>query len=281
MDVHYKVDAGKLTAENRIFLDQLTFGDRVESPDALQVPVLLAVSLLKNSRGEIDVNLPISGSLDDPEFSLGGIIIKVIGNLLAKAVTAPFHLLAGSFGSAEQELSYIEFDPGSSELSEDSKQRLDTLAKALNDRPGLKLEATGRADPAVDVEGLRHAYVTRQIRIAKAKSTGESAVGLRIEPQERDRWLEAAYKAAEIDKPRNVLGLAKSLPPAEMEALLLASAPVQEENLQALANRRADRVKEYLVGRVGPERVLLTASRTDAKGIDDKGKTTRVHFALK
>jgi Domain of Unknown Function (DUF748) len=281
MDVRYKVDAGMLTAENKLFLDQLTFGDRVESPDALQVPVLLAVSLLKNSRGEIDVNLPISGSLDDPEFSIGGIIARVIVNLIVKAVTSPFSLLASAFGSAGQELGYVEFEPGSNALGDDAKQRLDALVKALNDRPALKLEATGRADPAVDVDGLRHAYVMRQMRAAKARELDVSPANLSIEPQERDRWLEAAYKAADIKKPRNAIGLAKSLPPAEMEALLLAAAPVEEEQLKTLANRRADRVKEYLVDKVAPDRVMLTASKIDAKGIEDKGKTTRVQFTLR
>ena len=281
MDVRYKVDGGKLEAENKIFLDQLTFGERVESPDALKVPVLLAVSLLKNSRGEIDVNLPISGSLDDPEFSIGGIIVRVIVNLIVKAVSAPFTLLASSFGSAGQELGYVEFEAGSNQLGDDARQKLDTLVKALNDRPALKLEATGRADPAVDIEGLRHAYVARQMRAAKARATGVSPANLAIEPQERDKWLEEAYKAADIKKPRNVVGLTKSLPPAEMEALLMAAAPVEEEQLRNLANRRADNVKEYLVGKVAPERVQLTASKLDAAGIDDKGKTTRVQFALK
>ena len=84
MDVKYKVEAGKLQASNHLFLDQLTFGDKVDSPTATKLPVLLAVSLLKNTRGEIDINLPISGSLDDPKFSVGGIIVQVIVNLLTK-----------------------------------------------------------------------------------------------------------------------------------------------------------------------------------------------------
>ena len=94
MDVKYKVEAQKLQASNHLFLDQLTFGDKVDSPTATKLPVLLAVSLLKNTRGEIDINLPISGSLDDPKFSVGGIIVQVIVNLLTKVVTAPFALLA-------------------------------------------------------------------------------------------------------------------------------------------------------------------------------------------
>lgn len=281
MTVQYKVADGKLEAQNQVFLDQLTFGEKVDSPDATRLPVQFAVSLLKNSRGEIDVNLPISGTLDDPQFSVGGLIWRVVLNLVAKAVTSPFNLLAGAFGSPDQELGYIEFDAGSTELDETARKKLDTLAKALADRPALKLEATGRADPAVDTEGLRRNWLQRLLRAAKARATGESPVNLAIGPEERLRWLEAAYKAAEIKKPRNLLGIPKTLPPAEMEALLLATAPAGDEALRSLANHRADRIKAYLTEKLAPERVLLTASKLDASGIEDKGRTTRVQFNLR
>ena len=98
-------------------LNQLTFGDKTNSPDATKLPVLLAVALLKDSRGNIDINLPISGSLDDPEFSVGGIVVRVVLNMVVKAVTSPFSLLASAFGGGE-ELSYVEFAPGSAALTE-------------------------------------------------------------------------------------------------------------------------------------------------------------------
>ena len=103
--VKYKIENDQLEAENRVFLDQLTFGDAVDSPEATSLPVKLAVSLLKNRAGEIDINLPISGSLNDPEFSVGGLVIKVIVNLLGKALTSPFALIGSMFGGGE-ELSY-------------------------------------------------------------------------------------------------------------------------------------------------------------------------------
>ncbi len=280
--VRYRIENGKLEAENNLYLDQLTFGDKVDSPSALKLPVLLAVSLLKDRNGVIDIDLPISGSLDDPKFSIGGIIVRVIVNLITKAITAPFSLLASAFGGGGQELGYVEFAPGSSELTDASKQRLDTLAKALNDRPGLKLEATGRADAALDDAALRGQHLDRLMRVAKARSTGELPDSVKIEPAERARWLEAAYKAADLkDKPRNLVGLARSIPPAEMEALLIKSAPAGEASLRALADQRGDRVKAYLAAKLPPERVLLTASKLGAEGIDDKGRTTRVGFAVK
>jgi len=277
--VHYKVDGGKLEASNQIFLDQLTFGEKTDSPDAIKLPILFAVSLLKNSKGEIDINLPISGSLDDPQFSVGGIIWHVVVNLITKAVMAPFSLLSG--GSSD-ELGFVPFDAGSAELTDAARQRLDTLATKLTDRPALKLEATGRAEPVLDAEGLRRAYVDKLLRAAKAKSTGEAPADTQITPDERATWLAAAYKAADIKKPRNLVGLAKTLPPAEMEALLKAAAPAGPDALRALANQRGDQVKAYLASKLPPERVLLTASKVGSEGLaDDKGSPSRVQFAIK
>ena len=278
MTVHYKIDGGKLEAQNQIYLDQLTFGEKVDSPDATKLPVLFAVSLLKNRHGVIDINLPISGSLDDPQFSVGGIIWRVIVNLITKAVMAPFSLLSGG----GDELGFVPFAPGSAELSEAARARLDTLASKLDDRPALKLEATGRADPAVDVAGLRAAHVDRLMRAAKAKAQGQPVDEVKISPDEKSQWLTAAYKAADIKKPRNLVGLAKTLPPAEMEALLQASAPVSDAALKSLADHRGDAVKAYLSSKIPPDRVLLTASKVGTGGLpDDKGPSSRVQFDLK
>lgn len=279
LTVHYKVDKGKLEAQNQIFLDQLTFGDKVDSPDATKLPVQLAISLLKNSRGEIDISLPVSGSLDDPQFSVGGIIWKVIVNLLTKAITAPFSLL---MGGDSNELGTVAFEPGSAELGDKAREGLDTLVTRLKDKPSLKLEATGRADPAVDADGLRDRYVRSLMRAAKAKATGQPLPEVRIGDEERTQWLTAAYKAADIKKPRNLVGLAKTLPPAEMEALLKASAPADDTALKVLADRRGDRVKAYLADKLPPERVLLTASKLGRTGLpeDDKASGARVQFAI-
>lgn len=284
--LRYKVEGGKLEAENQLYLDQLTFGDKVDSPDALKLPVLLAVSLLKDRNGVIDLNLPISGSLDDPKFSIGGVIVKVIVNLIAKAVTAPFSLLANAFGGGgSQELGHVDFAAGSAELADATRQRLDVLAKALNDRPALRLEATGHADPARDEAALRQQHVQRLLRAAKARSTGDLPDSVTVDAAERPRWIEAAYKAADLkDKPRNALGLAKGLPPAEMEALLAKSATIDEAALRALANERGDRVKSYLVTRVAPQRVLLTASKLGAPPASEDAAVpggSSVVFALK
>ena len=183
MDVHYRIEDSKLQAENHLFLDQLTFGERVESPTATKLPVLLAVALLTNSRGEIDINLPISGSLDDPHFSIGGIIVQVIVNLLTKVVTAPFSLLAAAFGGGAN-LGHVEFAPGSALIAEAELKKLGTLAKALNDRPALRLDMTGRAAAATDAEALRRAKLDEKLRATTSASRAKCrASGCSLSPR--------------------------------------------------------------------------------------------------
>jgi len=285
MDVHYQIQDGKLQASNKIFLDQLTFGERVESPDALKLPVLLAVSLLKNSRGEIDIELPISGSLDDPQFSVGGIIFRALVNLIVRAVTAPFTLLASAFGSGE-ELSHIDFAPGSAVLDDEARKRIGVLVKALNDRPALRLDVAGRANPTVDTEGLRKAGVEALIRaqqreaLRKDGNEPEGNALPPLDPQQRARYLESAYKAAKIDKPRNMIGFAKSLPGPEMESLLAASVAVGPEQLRELAIRRAQAVMALLREAKLGERAFVIAPRIEAKAAEGT-KQTGVDFSLK
>jgi len=287
MKVHYLIDERKLTAENTVILDQLTFGGKVESPDAIKVPVLLAVALLKDRNGVIQFDLPVSGSLDDPEFSVGGIVLRAIINLLGKIVTAPFALLGSLHGHGE-ELAYIEFAPGSAKLDAASEDKLKTIAKALNDRPALKLDIAGRVDPAADRDGLKQAALDRQIKLLKFNELarqGEpppSVEAAEVPAAEYEALLTRVYKDAKFDKPRNAIGLAKDLPRSEMETLLLANLTVSDEDMRLLAERRAQNVRAALVDKeqVPGERVFLVAPKLDAESIKDKGKATRVDFAL-
>ncbi|PKO53412.1 MAG: hypothetical protein CVU28_09375, partial [Betaproteobacteria bacterium HGW-Betaproteobacteria-21] len=280
----YRIEDRKLSATNRIFLDQLTFGEAVDSPDAVNLPVQLAVSLLKNGRGEIDLNLPVSGTMDDPEFSVFGLVIRALFNLAGKAVTAPFSLLGAAFGGGE-ELSKLEFDPGVARPGEPQVEKLTVLATALIDRPALRLDVTGLADPATDLEGIRRAKLLDQVRGIKLKALikrGESAPSLEeieFSEQEYPDLLAQVYDDAEIKKPRNLIGFAKRLPVPETEALLLADIKVGDEDIKALALQRAQRVREWLVeeGKVSPERVFLvspTAAQVSAGG-------RLVHFSLR
>ena len=288
MTVKYKIENGQLTAQNRVFLDQLTFGQRVESPSATRLPVLLAVALLKNSRGEIDINLPVSGSLSDPQFSIGGVILRVIVNLLTRAVAAPFSLIASAFGGGAEELGYVEFAPGVSDLSPASKAKVETLTKALADRPALRIDIIGRYDPASDPDGLKRDHLADKVRAQKVKdlSKGGEQVDpetVHVEAAEYPKYLERAYSEEKFDKPRNVIGIAKSMSPEEMERLLLANIKLDENDPRWLAEARADVVRHFIedTGKVSASRVFLVTPRLNANGIEDKGKPNRVDFALR
>lgn len=285
LNVAYKLENRQLTAENRLFIDQFTFGDKVESPDATSLPVNLAISLLKNNRGEIDLNLPISGSLEDPEFSVGGLIVKVIVNLFVKAVTSPFALLGSIFGGGE-ELSQVEFAAGRAAVDAAASKRLEAMVRALTERNALKLEVTGRADPEADREGLKRVAIERAMKVEKRKDSieksgeGGSLRNIEIGPDEYVTYLTRAYKAAKFPKPRNVIGLQKDLPVEEMEKLMLANLPVTDDDVRALAMRRAEAVQGWLVeqGKVPLERIFLLPPKVEAT---EKDSASRVDFSLR
>ena len=264
IDVHYLLDQGQLTADNHLFIDQFTFGDHVESRDATTLPVRLAVALLKNARGEIAVDVPVTGSLSDPQFSLSSVILDAFVNLIVKAVTSPFSLIASAFGTQE-DLDYVEFPPGLATLTPDSQQKLATIAQALQDRPALRLDISGRVDPQFDREGLREARLASLIRMRKIKDIGghEDADRVQLTPEEYDTYLTRVYKTATFPKPRDFLGLDKSLPPDEMKKLLLTNMEITDQDLQHLADGRANAVRQWLSGQVDPGRLFVVAPTLD------------------
>lgn len=287
-DVAYLIENRKLDARNNIFIDQLTFGDRVESPEAIEAPVKLAVALLTDRNGRINLDIPLSGSLDDPTFSVWPIIWKVIVNLITKAVTAPFTLLMSLFGGGE-ERRYIEFTYGSNEMTPEGLKKIDSLAKALYERPNIKIEIAGYVDVENDTEGLKRAEFMRKIKVQKLNDMirhGEPALPaerVSISPPEFEKYLTRAYLVEKFPKPRTVIGTAKSLPPQEMEKLMLAHIVVTEGDLRALASRRAEVVKGLLLesGKVTSDRLFIVQPASLSPPHKDKVKDSRVDFTLK
>lgn len=268
MDVKYTVQPdGQLTASNNLVLNQLSFGDKVEgAPNSL--PVKLAVALLADRNGVIDINLPVSGSLNDPQFSIGAVVWKVITNLVAKALTAPFSLLANAFGgSGGEDLSSVSFAPGSSVIAPEVAQGLDKIAKALADRPVLHVTVVGTASLAVERDALKRERLKALLfaekrRRAAVGGQDATAVG-ELTEAEYPVLIKAVYRRADIAKPRNLVGFAKDLPVPEMESLLLASISVTDDAMRTLAQQRGVAVKDYLAGRkVSAERLFLGAPKT-------------------
>jgi hypothetical protein len=271
----YKIAGGKLDAQNRLVLDQFTFGDKVDSPEATKLPVRLAVALLKDHHGVIDINLPIAGTLADPEFKIWRAVVKVLGNLVVKAAEAPFSLIASAFGGGE-ELSHVGFPAGRASLDATANKRLATLAKVLRERPGVSFEIAGGAEPKLDREDLRRFLYERKLKAIKlaALVQGGAAVpsldDLTIDAAERPALLAAAYKAETFPKPKNALGLEKGLPPEEQEKLMLVNTRVEDDQLRALALRRATAVESVLAKSApgAASRLFLVTPRLTAGNVE-------------
>ena len=268
-DVNYKIAPdGRLTATNKLVLNQLQFGEQVQGAPA-SLPVRLAVALLADRNGVIDVDLPLSGSINDPQFRIGPLIWQAIGNLIVKAVTAPFSLLAGGLGGGSGESSVVAFDAGSSAITPANRESLDKVAKALTDRPALRMTVVGLANLDKERDGFKRERL-RQMAFAEkrrvAARAGKDAAEIApLTDAEYPDLLTAAYKRSEIKKPRNMIGLAKDLPVGEMEALLMADIAVDDEAIRELALDRGAAVRDYLLAQKVPsERLFLGAVRTGA-----------------
>lgn len=289
LELNYRVENKELNASNKIFLDQFTFGPGVESADAVNLPVKLAVALLKDRNGEIHLDVPVSGQTDDPEFSLWRIIWQVFKNLLIKAATSPFALLTSGAGGGD--FSAVQFAPGSAELSASDRENLAKLAHALVDRPTLKLELTGHAEAAIDEEAYRHQLLENRIRRAKFLelarnkeiTAGQTVETIEVTVTERPRYLKEVYRKGDFPKPRNVIGLLKDLPDDEMEKLILSHIVIGPAQLSELAWARSAAVKNELVERNGlsAERIFqnnVEVARPKDKPDDWSGN--RVEFGV-
>jgi hypothetical protein len=218
LDLQYKVRNSQLEGSNQIVIDKLTLGERVDSPDALKLPLELAIAILKDSDGRIDLGLPVSGNINDPQFSYGALIWKAIGTLLTKIVTAPFRALGALLGVGGEKLESIDFDPGSARLLPPEREKLKQVAQLLVKRPQLKLSVPGPYSEAADGAAFR----ARLVRVEIARRAG-----VRLEPGEEPgpvdfgnravrsalRELYAArFGDAELDKQKKVAEVAVVTP---------------------------------------------------------------------
>jgi hypothetical protein len=289
LDVKYHVEDGKLDGRNNITVDQLTFGEKVESPDAVQLPILFAVNLLKDSDGRIALELPISGSLEDPKFEIGAVITQVLGQLLKKAVTSPFQLLAAAFGGSgggggdakaaagstpaapgspaatPDDLAFVDFAPGHSDLDATDERKLQTMARALKGRPGLTLEMAPRLDAERDLAALRWEALQRMLA-GEGKAPDEAAYPAAVR---------AAYAKAGLTGDPKVLSV------AAMETALMEKSGIGDAQLATLKENRASRVRAWLVeqGELPAARVVMAEARADAP--EAKAHASRVDFALR
>jgi hypothetical protein len=302
-EISYHIEDGRLSANHHIVIDQLQLGDRVQSADAVKLPLKLAVALLKDRNGVIDLGLPVTGSLSDPQFRLGPLIWKVVVNVLTKAVTAPFEFLGHLFGGGP-EIKFIDFDPGSSSLDSADQQRLNAIAKALQARPSLELDVPSAYTPALDGAALGHQLLEKRLLDLQARELASRKRGRRpppapdaaaiAAPQEQFRLLVAEYRAElgpEATLPSDVQAIlaarkkkGAAAPPldpaiAELQSALLARIKVSDDALQALGRHRAQAIQEVLLGegKIPPARLFVLSTAPTAAA----GGRVRLELGLK
>jgi hypothetical protein len=293
LDLRYKINNGVLAGENRVVLEKFTLGERVEAPGALNLPLDLAVALLTDSEGRIDLAVPVSGNVDDPKFSYSQVIWQAVGNLISRIVTAPFRAIGALFGggSGEKDMENIAFDPGRTTLLPPEQEKLKGLAEALGKRPQLRVVAEGQYGPA-DRAALR----TRGVEAAIATKLGRGAAGsgvadaVNVTDAKTQRALEALFIerrseqaleafATEIEKSRGkpvsranaalVLVGRGSADREFYEALLkrlIETAPVPEPALAQLAGARAEAVADHLTAALKVPAGRVAARSSTASG---------------
>jgi len=274
LDLAYKVSKKQLEAENKVAIDQLTFGERTDSPDATSLPVPLAVALLKDRNGRIDIDLPIRGDLNDPDFKYGKVVISTLLNLLTKMVASPFALVGKLIpgGGSGEDLQYFEFAPGSAIASDEDVKKVDALVKALAERPGLRLEITGAADPVRDRQALGFRKLSAELLARWTRERGKSAAGESMPANEEQRLLKELYEQRRAGSASAGEPARSAAPPAvpptidEMRKELAAAMPFDEEDLRALARQRAEEIRTQLTaeGKLDGERVYLVNEDIEA-----------------
>jgi len=285
LDLKYHIEHQQIDAKNKILIDQFTFGDSVTSEQATSLPVSLAIALLRDQNGEIHLDVPISGNLNDPSFSVAGTIFTILKNLLVKAATSPFSLLASMFGG-EEDFSSVPFAAGVARLEESDREKLAKLAEMLAQRPALTLEISGFADQDKDPEAFRQEQLRQRLLAAKAQILKEEGKApeptepLKISAEEYPQLLTRVYQEAKFPRPRNFLGMLKDLPPAEMEKLLLANSRAGQEEMAELAKQRALQVRDALAVQNEKIKEQLFLKKVDIYQKPDEGAASRVEFSI-
>ena len=278
-ELHYKVENRKLDAQHHIVLDQLEFGAATESKDKVPLPVRLAAALLKDRHGIIDISLPVSGSLDDPEFRIGPIVWKAFVGLMEKAVTAPFHLIGSLFGRGE-EIAFVDFSPGSATLAPDQKDKLATLAKGLIERPQLRLDIPLQTMSPEDDEAIARGRLDAALApLLSASDTTPVAT-----QEQRLTALTQLYQQQFGNAPvfppagsteADVVGPHVALLEKELRSRFN---PTSDQRTQ-LAHSRADVVQAAILlnTEIAPERVFLTERQSGKTAVPG---TVRMEFSL-
>jgi len=256
LDLHYKITKGQLQAENKVVVEQLQLGEKVDSPDAVSLPLKLAIALLKDVDGKISIELPVSGDLNNPQFSVMPIVWQTLRNLIVKAAAAPFKLIGGLVsGGGSEDLGTVAFAPGSSELSKDAEAALVKLSQALKERPALRLEIEGTAakssdGPLIAEQRLEREYQYNYYKMLqrRGEKVPAKAALLEVPDNEKGPLLEGIYRTRlKTQPPAEWKDLGKEERIAKMRADVIQFWSSSEVLLRELGQERASSIKDYLV----------------------------------
>jgi hypothetical protein len=258
LDLQYRLEENRLEGDNRVVVDQLKLGERTDSDKAVDLPIELALALLTDANGVIDLAVPVSGNLEDPSFSLGSVIGKAFLNLITKAVTAPFNLLANLVGS-EEDLERVTYPAGSTALDEKGRLKLSQLAEALAQRPELTLVIQGRFNPTVDRASLQRQALTQDLL---AEGLSQEDIESRT-----DAWISA------VERRYAELGVNTTETPTLSQQVdaVLAAIPLADSALADLALQRATEAKRFLVNEAD-----IDADRAVIDSVDPSDEANRI-----
>jgi uncharacterized protein involved in outer membrane biogenesis len=256
MDLKYQIKKGMMEGQNKINLDSLTLGEKIESKDAVNLPLELAIALLKDSNNQIDIDLPVSGNLNDPEFRYGSIVWKAVGNLLTGIVTSPFKLLGSLLGIEAEQLKSVDFAAGESVLIDSEEEKMVQYQQILEKRSGLKLVVTPSFNEALDMQALKENNITAQIEQLLPKKSKEDAYAKTVK-----KLFVQKYNGDEYDT------LMKTFKEEQLDLAAINDRLIEKiaqtvtippEKLQELAQKRADTIIETLVKKhnVDPARLI-------------------------
>ncbi|HEY3296673.1 MAG TPA: DUF748 domain-containing protein [bacterium] len=277
LDLHYKLSKSSLDATNHVVMDQLTLGERVDGPDVTKLPVRLAIALLKDRHGVIDLDIPVSGDLNDPKFKVMPLIVKILLNLATKAVTAPFALIGSLFGGGE-DLSSVNFLPGVDSLDATQLPKLASVAKALTERPQLLLDIRGTASDSADRRAIAVSSILKQVR-GEETSVEEKPLSVleqsKVKALYVDRFkmspdsLIAPLDSSGKKRDKQEYKLAVTIAALQR---IIAEYDVPEDNLRDLARRRASAIKGYLIhqGSIEDARLMLQDVEIKAQAQDGR-----------
>jgi Domain of Unknown Function (DUF748) len=193
LDLQYKIDRSALVGENKVVLQSLQLGEQVESPGAMRLPLDLAIAILSDSEGRIDIALPVRGNVDHPEFSYGHLIWQALVTVITRIATSPFRALAALFGGDAESLQTIVFEPGSDTVQPPERQKLERVARVLGERTRLKLTVHGGYEAKADGEALRSLRVRQDLaqRLGVTVKAGEDPGPVAFDQAKTQRTLEA------------------------------------------------------------------------------------------